>query len=151
MRITTGKYAGHLGTVESNVHQRTVDCPEDLHNGFHVRLDTEELVTRWYQWEETVSAPEVMSPPDQEYPTTAATPLAATLTKRPKAKIRSVPMRRWPAPLKKRNASSNKARGAPRTRGATWNKAGIEGVLQLITALWTYTNTYTYAVFSIKK
>ena len=65
MRITTGKYAGHLGTVESNVHQRTVDCPEDLHNGFHVMLDTEELVTRWNQVEETVSAPYVISPPAQ--------------------------------------------------------------------------------------
>ena len=25
VRITTGKYAGHFGTVESNVYQRTVD------------------------------------------------------------------------------------------------------------------------------
>ena len=32
--ITTGKYAGHTGTVESNVHQRTVDYPEESANGF---------------------------------------------------------------------------------------------------------------------
>jgi hypothetical protein len=48
--ITTGKYAGHTGTVESKVHQRTVDYPEEFANGFHVMLDTEEVVTvRWGQ------------------------------------------------------------------------------------------------------
>ena len=37
-------------TVESNVHQRTVDYPGEFHNGFHVMLDTEELVmVRWEQ------------------------------------------------------------------------------------------------------
>ena len=52
VRITTGKYAGHFGTVESNVYQRTVDYPDELHNGFHVMLDTGELVTvRWEQVE----------------------------------------------------------------------------------------------------
>lgn len=45
VRITTGKYAGHQATVESNVFQRTVDYPDHLANGFHVILDTEELVT----------------------------------------------------------------------------------------------------------
>ena len=51
--ITTGKYAGHTGTVESNVFQRTVDYPDELANGFHVMLDTEELVTvRWDQVDE---------------------------------------------------------------------------------------------------
>ena len=50
--ITTGKYAGHCGTVESNVFQKTVDYPNDLSNGFHVMLDSEELVTaRWDQVE----------------------------------------------------------------------------------------------------
>ena len=50
MRITTGKYAGHLGTVESNVFQRTADYPEEWANGYHIMLDTEELVTvRWEQ------------------------------------------------------------------------------------------------------
>ncbi len=29
VRITTGKYAGHQGTVESNVYQRTVDYPDE--------------------------------------------------------------------------------------------------------------------------
>ena len=48
--ITTGKYAGHHGTVESNVFLRTVDYPDELSNGYHVMLDTEELVTvRWDQ------------------------------------------------------------------------------------------------------
>ena len=43
--ITTGKYAGQRGTVDSNVFQKTVDDPDELANGFHVMLDTEELVT----------------------------------------------------------------------------------------------------------
>ena len=42
--ITTDKYAGHTGTVESNVYQRTVDYPDDLYNGLHIMLDTEVLV-----------------------------------------------------------------------------------------------------------
>ena len=45
VRITTGKYAGLTGTVESNVYQRRVDYPDKFHNGYHVMLDTEELVT----------------------------------------------------------------------------------------------------------
>ena len=46
--ITSGKYAGHTGTIESNVYQRTLDYPDELANGFHVMLDIEELVTvRW--------------------------------------------------------------------------------------------------------
>ena len=50
--ITTGKYAGQTGTVESNVHQKTVDYPDEWANGYHVMLDTEELVTvRWDQVE----------------------------------------------------------------------------------------------------
>ena len=52
VRITTGKYAGHKGTVESNVYQRTVDYPDEWNNGFHIWLDTGELVTvRWEQVE----------------------------------------------------------------------------------------------------
>ena len=48
--ITTGKFAGHTGTVESNVYQKSVDYPNDLSNGFQVMLDSEELVTvRWDQ------------------------------------------------------------------------------------------------------
>ena len=51
-RIISGKYAGHTGTVESNVYQRTADYPEELANGFHIMLDIEELVTvRWEQVE----------------------------------------------------------------------------------------------------
>ena len=42
--ITTGKYAGHLGTVEANVYQRTVDYADEFANGYHVMLDTEELI-----------------------------------------------------------------------------------------------------------
>ena len=50
--ITTGKYAGHRGTVEANVYQKTVDYPGEWANGFHVMLDSEELVTvRWDQVE----------------------------------------------------------------------------------------------------
>ena len=40
-----GMYAGNPGTSEPNVHQRTVDYPEDFANGFSVMLDTELLVT----------------------------------------------------------------------------------------------------------
>jgi len=50
VRITTGKYAGHQGTVESNVFQKNVDYPYEWANGHHVILDTEVLVTvRWEQ------------------------------------------------------------------------------------------------------
>ena len=45
VRIITGKYAGHRGTIESNVYQRTVDYPDEWANGYHVVLDSEELVT----------------------------------------------------------------------------------------------------------
>ena len=48
VRIITGKYAGHQGTVESNVYQRTADYPDEWANGYHVMLDTGVLVTvRW--------------------------------------------------------------------------------------------------------
>ena len=48
--ITTGKYAGRTGTIESNVYQKTVDYPDEWADGHHVMLDTEELVTvRWEQ------------------------------------------------------------------------------------------------------
>ena len=33
------------GTIESNVYQRTGDYPAEWSNGFHVMLDTDELVT----------------------------------------------------------------------------------------------------------
>ena len=53
VKITTGKYVGHTGTVKANVHQRTVDWPEDFYDGFHLILDNEELVTvRWEQVEQ---------------------------------------------------------------------------------------------------
>ena len=52
VRITTGKYAGQQGTIESNVHQKTVDFPDDLSDGFQVMLDTGAVVTvRWDQVE----------------------------------------------------------------------------------------------------
>ena len=52
MTITNGKYTGRNGVIDSNVHQRTVDYPNDLSNGFHVMLDSGELVTvRWDQVE----------------------------------------------------------------------------------------------------
>ena len=43
--ITTGKFAGRTGTIESNVYQKTVDYSDEWANGYHVMLDTEELVT----------------------------------------------------------------------------------------------------------
>ena len=50
--ITSGKYAGREGTVESNVYQRTVYYPEEWFNGYHVMLDPGVLVTvRWEQVE----------------------------------------------------------------------------------------------------
>jgi hypothetical protein len=45
VRITSGRYEGHRGTVEENVYQKTVDYPEEWANGYHVMLDTEKLVT----------------------------------------------------------------------------------------------------------
>jgi len=44
VKIISGKYAGHTGAVESNVHQRTIDYPDELANGFHIMLDTGVLV-----------------------------------------------------------------------------------------------------------
>ena len=56
VKIISGKYAGHTGTVESNVYQRTVDYPDEWANGHYVMLDTEELVTvRWEQVEAEVN------------------------------------------------------------------------------------------------
>ena len=50
--ITTGKYRGHQGVIESNVHQKTSDYPNDLSDGCQVMLDTGELViVRWDQVE----------------------------------------------------------------------------------------------------
>ena len=54
MRITTGKCAGHTGTVESNVYQRTADYPDEFSNGYPVMLDTEVLAT--IPWEQVRSA-----------------------------------------------------------------------------------------------
>ena len=46
--ITSGKYAGRTGNIESNVYQRTADYPDERANGNHVMLDTGVLVTvRW--------------------------------------------------------------------------------------------------------
>jgi len=43
--IINGTYEGHRGNVEANVYQRNVDYPEEWANGYHIMLDTEELVT----------------------------------------------------------------------------------------------------------
>ena len=45
MKITSGKHTGRSGVIESNLHQRTLDYPDELTNGYHVMLDTEEFVT----------------------------------------------------------------------------------------------------------
>ena len=48
VRIIAGKYAGHSGTVESNVYQRTVDYPDEFANDHQVIVDSEGLVmVRW--------------------------------------------------------------------------------------------------------
>ena len=50
VKIISGTYAGHTGTVESIVYQRTVDYPNGVANGYHVMLETRVLVTvRWEQ------------------------------------------------------------------------------------------------------
>ena len=50
LKITNGKYAGQLVTIESKVYERTVDYPDEYLNDFNVMLDTEGLVTvRWEQ------------------------------------------------------------------------------------------------------
>jgi len=51
--ITTGKYARQSGTVESNVHQRSLDYPDEWHNGHHVMMDSGVLVT--VRWEQVVA------------------------------------------------------------------------------------------------
>ena len=43
--VISDTYEGHKGTVEANVYQKTVDYPDELANGYHVMLDTGELVT----------------------------------------------------------------------------------------------------------
>jgi hypothetical protein len=48
--IISSTYEGYKGTVEANVYQKTVDCPDEWSNGYHVMVDSEELETvRWYQ------------------------------------------------------------------------------------------------------
>ena len=39
------KYTGLTGTVESDVHHKTRVSPDEFANGYHVMLDTEELMT----------------------------------------------------------------------------------------------------------
>ena len=48
VNIISGKYAGHLGPVESKVYQRTVDYPDEFANGHHVLLESGVLVTVRY-------------------------------------------------------------------------------------------------------
>ena len=50
LKITHGKYAGQLVTIENKVYERAVDYPDEYLNDFNVMLDTEGLVTvRWEQ------------------------------------------------------------------------------------------------------
>jgi ribosomal protein L24 len=50
VRIISGAYEGHRGTVEANVYQNTGEFPDEWANGYHVKLDSEVLVTvRWDQ------------------------------------------------------------------------------------------------------
>jgi len=50
VRITTGRYAGLQGTVESNVYQRTADYPDEYNNGFRVMLQVESLRQPTNSW-----------------------------------------------------------------------------------------------------
>jgi len=43
--ILTGKYAGRGGVIDANVFQKSADYPDEWANGYHVMLDTDELVT----------------------------------------------------------------------------------------------------------
>ena len=48
VKIISGKYSGRMGTIESNVYQRTMDYPDDFTNWVNIMLGTDELVTvRW--------------------------------------------------------------------------------------------------------
>ena len=53
LKIISGKYSGRMGTIESNVYQRTVDYPDDFTNGVNIMLGTDELVT--VRWEQVVA------------------------------------------------------------------------------------------------
>ncbi len=54
--IITGMYEGYRGSVEANVYQKTVDYPTEWHNGYHVMLDSEKLVT--VRWDQVDSCPQ---------------------------------------------------------------------------------------------
>ena len=48
--ITSGRYKGVRGIVESRVYQRTVDRPDGYHAGYHVVIGEGEVVSvRWDQ------------------------------------------------------------------------------------------------------
>ena len=51
-------FAHTLQRPISNVHQRTVNYPDELANGFHIMLDIGKLVTvRWKQVETEATPP----------------------------------------------------------------------------------------------
>ena len=45
VQIISGKVKGHIGTVESNVFQRSVDFPKDNLPCHHVLLDNHSVIT----------------------------------------------------------------------------------------------------------
>ncbi len=50
--ITSGRYTGCTGLIDSAVFQRTVDYPDEYSPGYHVILDTGPWITvRWDQVE----------------------------------------------------------------------------------------------------
>ena len=52
VKIIRGVCAGLTGTVQRNVHQKTIDCPGKFADVYHIVLDTGVLVTvRWDQVE----------------------------------------------------------------------------------------------------
>ena len=55
VKIISDMYAGHHGTVESNVYRKTVDYPDKWSNGHHVMLCSKGLMTvRWEQVKDEV-------------------------------------------------------------------------------------------------
>jgi hypothetical protein len=43
VKIISGKHAGHHGTIEVNVYQKTVDYPDKWANSYHIMLDSDEV------------------------------------------------------------------------------------------------------------
>ena len=56
--ITSGRYKGIKGVVDSAVFQRTNDAPDEYAPGYHVILDTGPVVTVRWELEDVYQNPE---------------------------------------------------------------------------------------------